>query len=66
MTVYAVIDNNKVVNTIVADSLEIAQELTKLQCVDITNVIAGIDWDYVDGNFIDNRPKPEPVIIESE
>jgi hypothetical protein len=24
-------------------------------------VSAGIDWDYIDGDFVDNRPQPEPV-----
>jgi hypothetical protein len=29
--------------------------------------VAGIDWDYIDGEFVDNRPKPEhPQIINEQ
>jgi hypothetical protein len=24
-------------------------------------ITAGIDWDYLDGKFTDNRPKPTPL-----
>jgi hypothetical protein len=24
---------------------------------------AGIDWDYIDGKFVDNRPNPSPTQI---
>jgi hypothetical protein len=47
----AVIENNKVVNIILADSVEIAEEITGLQCIDYTD-----GWDYTNGidtnNFI--------------
>jgi hypothetical protein len=43
---YAVIENNKVSNIIVADSKEIAEEVTGLSCIDVTD-----GWDY--GNGID-------------
>lgn len=29
----------------------------------VANDVAGIDWDYVDGQFVDNRPVPEPIVI---
>ena len=51
---YAHIKDNKVVNVIVWDGeseLSYSNELVLL-----TNN-AGIDWDYIDGEFIDNRPK---------
>jgi hypothetical protein len=51
---YAHIKDNKVINVIVWDGeseLSYADELVLLA----DN--AGIDWDYVDGQFIDNRPK---------
>jgi hypothetical protein len=51
---YAHIKDNKVINVIVWDGeseLSYSNELVLL-----TNN-AGIDWDYIDGEFIDNRPK---------
>jgi hypothetical protein len=59
MASYAVIENNKVTNVIVADSLEIAETVTGLTCIDITDKTAGINWDYVGGQFI-APPKVEP------
>jgi|LakMenEpi03Aug12_release.lakeMendotaPanAssembly.Ray.scaffolds.fasta_scaffold6387075_1 hypothetical protein len=37
MANYAVIENNKVINVIVADTKEIAEELTGLTCVESTS-----------------------------
>jgi hypothetical protein len=51
---YAHIKDNKVINVIVWDGkseLSYADELVEI----VDN--AGIDWDYIDGQFIDNRPK---------
>jgi hypothetical protein len=56
---YAHIKDNKVVNVIVWDGeleLSYADELVPL------TDNAGIDWDYVDGTFIDNRPKNDFII----
>ena len=56
---YAHIKDNKVVNVIVWDGeleLSYANELVLL-----TNN-AGIDWDYIDGKFVDNRPKDDFII----
>ena len=41
---FAVIEDNKIVNLIVADSLETAEEVTGKQCIDCTN-----GWDYDNG-----------------
>ena len=41
---YAVIENNKIINIIVADSKEIAEEATGLSCIDCTD-----GWDYSNG-----------------
>ena len=52
---YALIENGKVVNVIIWDGesdLDFSEDL-----VEITNN-AGIGWDYADGEFSDNRPKP--------
>jgi hypothetical protein len=53
---YAIIENGKVVNTVVADA-----DYAQLQgWVDLSEG-AGIDWDYTNGQFVDNRPKAEYV-----
>lgn len=52
---YAVIENNKVVNVIIADSKEIAEEATGLTCIDCTD-----GWNY--NNDIDGGDFfPAPV-----
>jgi hypothetical protein len=53
---YAIIENGKVVNTVVAE----ADYATTQGWVVLTN--GGVDWDYIDGQFIDNRPIPEVVV----
>lgn len=58
---YAVIDSDKVVNVIIANSLEDAQVATNKVCIEYTEENpVGIDWDYIDGNFI------APVVLEIE
>jgi len=56
MSNYAVIENGKVVNIVVSEPEYAAQQgwvaLPKN---------AGIGWDYVDGQFVDNRPAPEVI-----
>ena len=52
---YAIIENGKVVNTVVAE----ADYATTQGWVALTN--GGIDWDYINGQFVDNRPVPEVV-----
>jgi hypothetical protein len=51
MANYAVIQNNLVINVIVAETLEIAQTVTGLQCIDITDTGTGIGWSYDGTNF---------------
>jgi len=53
MANYAVIQNNKVVNIIVCDSKEIAEQITNLTCIEYTeenNAGVGDTWDGT--NFI--------------
>lgn len=50
---YAVIENGKVTNTVVATP-DVAEQRGWILCPNET----GIGWDYVNGQFIDNRPKP--------
>ncbi len=53
---FAIIENGKVVNTAVAEA-EYAAEQGWVTLPDG----AGIDWDYINGQFVDNRPAPVVV-----
>jgi hypothetical protein len=56
---YAHIIGSKVVNVSLWDGKAIYspdEELVEIP----EGKSAGIDWDYIDGEFIDNRPQPEP------
>jgi hypothetical protein len=53
---YALIEDAKVVNVIVWDGESELPFANKL--IQLTDN-AGIDWDYIDGEFVDNRPIPE-------
>ena len=54
---YAIIENGKVINTVVAE----ADYAATKGWVELTS--GGIDWDYVNGQFVDNRPvAPAPVV----
>jgi hypothetical protein len=67
MANYAVIENNQVVNVIVADSLEIAQTVTGVLCVEITTDpnAPKIGWHYIDEEFSEFAPQnPEPIVQE--
>ena len=52
MATFAVIDSNIVENIIVADTKEIAEQVTGKECVEYTDSNpAGIGWAYADGVF---------------
>jgi hypothetical protein len=53
---FAIIQDEKVVNTVVAEADFAAEQ----GWVELTGVVC-IGWDYVDGQFVDNRPVPEVV-----
>ena len=53
---YAIIENGKVINTVIAE----ADYAATKGWVELTS--GGIDWDYIDGQFVDNRPVPEVVV----
>jgi len=55
---YAVIENGKVINAVIADADYAAQQ----GWVPLADG-AGIDWDYVNGQFVDNRPVPPAPVI---
>jgi hypothetical protein len=54
---FAIIENGKVINSVVAEADYAATQ----GWIELTDS-AGIDWDYIDGQFVDNRPQPEVVI----
>ena len=60
MANYAVIENGKVVNVVVSDADYAAEN----GWIEITN--GGIGWDYVDGQFVDNRPIPPEIVPTPE
>jgi hypothetical protein len=53
---YAIIENGKVINTVVAD-----HDYASAQGWILLSDGAGIDWDFINGQFVDNRPAPEVV-----
>lgn len=64
MATFAIINNGIVENCIVADSLDIAQEVTGLTCVEYTNENApSIGYLYDNGIFTNPNP---PVEVEQE
>ena len=65
MANYAIIENEKVINVIVADSAELAAELTGKEVVEATDGL-WIDWTRTDGVWsAPIEPEPE-VTIEPE
>jgi hypothetical protein len=56
MPKFAIIENGKVINSVIAEA-DYAAEQGWVALSDE----AGIDWDYVNGQFVDNRPVPEVV-----
>lgn len=53
MAKYAIIENGKVINTVISDA-DYAAAQGWIACPDE----AGIEWDYINGQFVDNRPAP--------
>jgi len=56
---YAVIENNKVVDVIVAETQELAESLTKKTCIgyDIDSSMRPMPgWDLIDGNLFPPKP----------
>jgi hypothetical protein len=60
---YAIIENDKVLNVIVADSAELAAELTGKEVVEATDGL-WIDWTRTNGAW--SAPVEPEVIIEPE
>ncbi len=58
MPKFAVIKNENVINTIIAESLEIAESVTGENCVEYTIEPAEAGGLYIDGKFIQRQPYP--------
>jgi len=57
-----VITDGKVSNTIIVDSLDFMPGLVEATA-------GSIGWDYIDGQFVDNRPaavEPEPALATTK
>lgn len=63
MSYYAIIENNKVVNVIVAESQDIAEKATNLSAIETTGV-PWINWTLEDGSW--RPPSPYPSWIWQE
>jgi hypothetical protein len=62
MKTYAEIVGNKVVNVVLWDGE--AEFNPGLELVEIPEgSLAGIGWDYINNEFVDNRPEPETTDI---
>ena len=61
MTNFAVIENNNILNTIVADSKAIAEEITGKTCIEYTVEPAEPGGTYVNSKFIKRQPYPSWV-----
>ena len=59
MSNFAIIDGDTVVNVIVADSREIAEEVTGLSAVE-TDGEPWIGWTLIDGEWVAPPPPPAP------
>ena len=53
---YAIIENGKVVNAVVAEADYAATQ----GWIELTN--GAIGWDYTNGQFVDNRPVPVEIV----
>ena len=60
MAKYAIIEDGKVVNTVLAEP-EYASEKGWIE----SSEEVGIGWSYVDGELVDLRPAPEPDPVPS-
>jgi|APGre2960657404_1045060.scaffolds.fasta_scaffold41437_3 hypothetical protein len=62
MANFAVLEDNLIINTIVADSKEIAESVTNKTCIEYFDEIAETGGTYINGVF-NRAPRPE-VIFE--
>jgi hypothetical protein len=58
MANFAVLDGENVINTIIAESKAIAEEVTGKTCIEFTTEPAEVGGTYVGGVFIPRKPYP--------
>ena len=51
MANYAVIENELIINVIVAETKEIAEQVTGKLCISLPHMDVGIGWSYKGGTF---------------
>lgn len=56
MAKFAVLDGENVINVIVADSKEVAEEVTGKTCIEFATENADIGGTYTNGTFIKRKP----------
>lgn len=61
MPVFAVIASDEVANVIIADTLEIAAEVSSAEVMEVSEGVPGIGWSRVDGEW--RPPSPFPSWI---
>jgi hypothetical protein len=63
MAKFAVIENNNILNTIIADSKAIAEQVTNKTCIEYTVEPAEPGGTYVNNKFIKQQPYPSWVRV---
>lgn len=66
MATYAVIENGTVINVIVADSKEIAEQVTEKECIEYTeeNTLAiGATWNTEFSKYVNPKPESNPSFV---
>jgi hypothetical protein len=63
--IFAIIENDKIINTIVADQSFIDEHYPNAVNIDAVDPMPGIGWDYVGGEFI-APPKVDPEVLPAE
>jgi hypothetical protein len=59
MATYAVIENNTVINTIIADTKEIAEQITEKTCIEYTEQNPAVIGLGYDGTTFEQMPEIE-------
>jgi hypothetical protein len=63
---FAVIEGTSVLNTLVADSLEVAEQITGKTCIEFTDEPAEIGGTYENGTFKPKKPFPSWVFNDTQ
>lgn len=62
---FAVLDGENIINTVVAESISVAEEITGKTCIEFTNEHAEIGGTYANGIFIPRKPYPSWILNSS-